>query len=273
MKFDGEFLYGEKNKKGKKYNEKGELMLEGFFYNNKICNGKGKSEYKIGKIYEGEFKNGEKIGKCEEFYKDGNLKFEGEYLNNRRYKGKCYNKNGQLTFEGEYRQGDFKAKKFKGKRTKYSNNKLFLEGELLFFKKHGKCKEYGYSEGNLIFEGEYFYGKKHGIGKTYYNGKIEFMGEYVFDWIWKGKQFKYDHDTKELKSEYEILYGKKNGKGIKYFKGGKKRFEGEYLNGKKWNGKGFAPNGELFYEIKNFKGSIFEKYDFYGNLVNKAENI
>ena len=238
-----------------------------------MWNGKGKSEYKIGTIYEGEFINGEKVGKGKEYYANGNkLKFEGEYLNDQRYKGKRYDKNGNLTFEGEYRNLEYSIKKFKGMKTKYSfNNQLKFEGELLYFKQHGKCKEY---EGeNLSFDGEYFYGKKHGLGKeyNYNNGKIRFMGEYLFDRIWKGKQFKYDYDTKELKSEYEILYGKENGKCVKYYKGGKIRFEGEYLNGKKWNGKGFTPKGKLLYEIKNFIGTISEKYDFNGNLINNED--
>ena len=32
---------------------------------------------------------------------------------------------------------------------------------------------------------------------------------------------------------------------------GKKKFEGEYLNNKKWNGKGFDPFGDIVYEMKN----------------------
>ena len=93
MKFEGEFFLGEKNRQGKEYNEKGELIFEGFIYNNKMWNGKGKSEYKIGTIYEGEFINGEKVGKGKEYYASGNkLKFEGEYLNDQRYKGKRYDK-------------------------------------------------------------------------------------------------------------------------------------------------------------------------------------
>ena len=58
--------------------------------------------------------------------------------------------------------------------------------------------------------------------------------------------------------------GKKNGKAIEYFKGGKTRFEGEYLNNRKWNGKGYNANGEVIYEIKNGKGDIKE-FDFNGN--------
>ena len=46
---------------------------------------------------------------------------------------------------------------------------------------------------------------------------------------------------------------KKNGKAIKYFEDGKIKFEGEYLNNSKWNGKGYNTNGDLIYEIKNGK--------------------
>ena len=43
-------------------------------------------------------------------------------------------------------------------------------------------------------------------------------------------------------------------------------FEGEYLNGKKWNGKGYDINNNIIYELKNGKGFIKE-YDFYGGRL------
>ena len=42
-------------------------------------------------------------------------------------------------------------------------------------------------------------------------------------------------------------------------------FEGEYLNGKKWNGKGYNENQNI-YELKNGKGFIKE-YNEYGELM------
>ena len=57
---------------------------------------------------------------------------------------------------------------------------------------------------------------------------------------------------------------------IEYFKGGKIRFEGEYLNGEKWYGKGYNPNGELVYEIKNGK-TTGKEYDFDGKLKNNKD--
>ena len=55
--------------------------------------------------------------------------------------------------------------------------------------------------------------KKNGIGKKNLNNQLIFEGEY--------------------------LYGKKNGKGKEYYFVGKLKFEGEYLNDIKWNGKGY----------------------------------
>ena len=80
----------------------------------------------------------------------------------------------------------------------------------------------------------------------------------------KGKKYEYDNESKELEKEYKYSYGFKNGKIIEYYKGGKIRFEREYLNDRKWNGKGYKPKGELIYEIKNAKGNIKE-FDFNGN--------
>jgi antitoxin component YwqK of YwqJK toxin-antitoxin module len=67
----------------------------------------------------------------------------------------------------------------------------------------------------LIFEGEFFDGKKNGKGKEYYeneNHLIKYQGEY--------------------------LNGERNGEGKEYNDKGDLIFEGEYLNGKIWNGKG-----------------------------------
>ena len=55
-------------------------------------------------------------------------------------------------------------------------------------------------------------------------------------------------------SEFEIKNG--NGKGKEYYNNGKLMFDGEYLNEKKWNGRGFDNKNNLIYELKNGKGFI-----------------
>ena len=42
---------------------------------------------------------------------------------------------------------------------------------------------------------------------------------------------------------------KRNGKGKEYYDDGELKFEGEYKNGQKWNGKGYNHKGEIIYEI------------------------
>ena len=53
-------------------------------------------------------------------------------------------------------------------------------------------------------------------------------------------------------------------------------FEGEYLNGKKWNGKGYLSNNAIDYEIKNGNGHIKEYDDgsfiFEGEYLNGQRN-
>ena len=85
IKFDGEYLNGRKDSKGKLYD------------NGKV-------------IYEGELSNGLKYGKGKEFDDNGNLIFEGEYLKDKRWngKGKEFDDNGNLIFEGEYYCGEKK---------------------------------------------------------------------------------------------------------------------------------------------------------------------
>ena len=118
LKFEGEYLNGKKNGKGKKYYD-GRLEFEGEYLNGKKWEGKGYDlnnniiyKLKEGKgfikendeddnlIFEGEYLNGERNGKGKEYYKD-KLVFESEYLYGYRLKGKYYI-NERLEYEGEY---------------------------------------------------------------------------------------------------------------------------------------------------------------------------
>ena len=45
----------------------------------------------------------------------------------------------------------------------------------------------------------------------------------------------------------------KNGRGKEYYDNDKIQFKGEYLYGKRWNGKGYDYNGNKIYEIKREK--------------------
>ena len=101
LEFEGEYLNGERNGKGKEYIID-ELKFEGEYSKGKR-NGKGK-EYNFNDgtlIFEGEYLNGIRNGKGKEYYRNGQLKFEGEYFYDKRIKGKLYIE-GKLEFEGEF---------------------------------------------------------------------------------------------------------------------------------------------------------------------------
>ena len=54
-------------------------------------------------------------------------------------------------------------------------------------------------------------------------------------------------------------------------------FEGEYLNGKRWDGKGYNKNGIIDFEIKNGNGQGKEYYEngelkFEGEYLNGKRN-
>ena len=40
-----------------------------------------------------------------------------------------------------------------------------------------------------------------------------------------------------------------NGKGKEYYKNGDLQFEGDYVNGRRWNGKGYNPKGNEDFSI------------------------
>ena len=51
LEYEGEYLNGERNGKGKEYNNDGELIFEGEYLNGKRWNGKGKEHSIIGSIH------------------------------------------------------------------------------------------------------------------------------------------------------------------------------------------------------------------------------
>ena len=57
-----------------------------------------------------------------------------------------------------------------------------------------------------------------------------------------------------------------------YYYNFKLRFEGEYLNGKKWNGKEYNIKGKIGYEIKDGKGNIKE-YNYDGKFIFEGEYL
>ena len=102
--------------RGKEYNDLNSLIYDGEYLEGEK-NGKGK-EYDYGYLYyEGEYLKGEKNGKGKEYDYKGNLKYEGEYLKGKRNgKGREYNYRGY--YEVEYLNG----KKIEKEKQKQNNN-------------------------------------------------------------------------------------------------------------------------------------------------------
>ena len=218
LKYEGKYLNGRRNGKGKEYNDDENLIFEGFYL------------------------NGLKHGKCKEYSKDGKIMIKGEYLNGRYWNIKTYDKNGNIN--GEIKRG-------KGIGFDYHMpDNIIFEGEYVNGLKNGKGKEYD-DENNLLFEGEYLNNLRHGKGKEYYYyGEIHFEGEYLYGRRWNVKEYDDNKNIineikngkgniKEFNNNYELfyegeyLYGLVNGKGKEYHENGKLLFEGEYLNEKK----------------------------------------
>ena len=181
-----------------------------------------------------------------------------------------------------------------GKEYFASNDILYFVGEYLNGERNGKGKEY-WNDGSLSFEGEYLNGERNGKGKEYYNGIVVFEGEYLNSIPWKGTTFNSDGNVlnkisinfnEEIRQysiygnlvyEGKCLNGKRNGKGKEYYNDSKLKFEGEYLNNKKWNGKGFNSLNEVLYKLKNGKGLVKEydyndKLSFEGEYLNGEKN-
>jgi antitoxin component YwqK of YwqJK toxin-antitoxin module len=117
VKFEGEYLNGKRNGKGKEYDTFGKLINEGIYINGKrkeeIYNSQYDRNYYYVLIFEGEIKNGVKNGKGKEYnYNSGKLIFEGEYLNGIRWNGigNEYLTNWELEKQFEYLNGEINGK-------------------------------------------------------------------------------------------------------------------------------------------------------------------
>ena len=85
----------------------------------------------------------------------------------------------------------------------------------------------------------------------------------------EGYILKYDEDKLIFEGVY--LNGEKNGLGKEYYYNRELKFEGEYKNGKKWNGKEYDyKEKKTNYEIKDGKGYIKE-YTYLGELKYECE--
>ena len=242
--FEGEYLNGERNGQGREYNEAKHLKFEGEYLNGKRWTGKGYQGNNV--IYE--------LNKGKGFVKDsffwGNNKFEGEYLNGERNgKGKEIHPHifGAYIFEGEYLNGERSGK------GKEYNGPLLYDGEYLKGKRHGKGKLYKICSDKLEYDGAFYQGYK-SKGKEYIKDILIYEGIYILDKKWEGKGFdkngniiyelkkgsglikEFDNELR-LKYEGEYKNGRRNGKGKEYFED-ILIFEGEFYNGERWNGIG-----------------------------------
>ena len=146
--FEGEYLNGKRNGKGKEYNSYDRIKFEGEY-----LNGKGKEYNRYNRIgFEGEYSDGKRNGKGKEYNLDGILIFEGEYLNNERYngKGKEFYYDKKIEYEGEYLNG----KHYNGK---YYYDTGKIEYEVNNIQK--KIEIYKYN-GAIDYEGGFLNGKK-----------------------------------------------------------------------------------------------------------------
>ena len=136
----------------------GNLIFEGEYVNGKK-NGKGKEFYENNTPelkFEGEYLNDKRNGKGKEYYINGKLIFAGEYLNSKRWKGKIY---------GKYNNNYSELKGGKGFIKEYDEfNFIIYECKYINGERNGKGKELTFFDERLIYEYEYLNGKRHGIG-------------------------------------------------------------------------------------------------------------
>ena len=81
-------VYDESKKFGKEYKGENDMLIYEGEYLNGERNGKGKEYYIFNRIeFEGEYLNGKRNGKGKEYDRNGKVIFEGEYLNGKKWNG------------------------------------------------------------------------------------------------------------------------------------------------------------------------------------------
>ena len=227
----------------KEYNKYGKLIFEGEYLNGKR-NGKGKEYYDYDEMLL--VKPDYLTRRVKEYNKSGDLIFEGEYLNNYKLKGREYI-NRRLSYEGDYLYN-----------LKWNGKGYNEYGDIIYELDNGNgvIKEFN-SEGVFIFEGEYFNGKRNGEGKEYYADKLVFEGEY-FNGQRNGKGKEYN-EKGAIEFEGEYLNGERNGTGKEYDIYDQLIYDGEFLNGKRHGkGKEYYAN-KLVYEGEFLNGERNDK--------------
>ena len=125
-----------------------------------------------------------------------------------------------------------------------------------------------------IFEKSIFNDKVIVENKVYIDNDIIYEGETMKGTnIKNGKGVEYKIKKDNLlvfKGEY--LNGKRNGKGREYYDNNNLKYQGEYKEGKIWNGKGYDIKGKLEFEVKNGNGKVKE-YKSDGKLLFEGEYL
>lgn len=261
MQYFGSAIGKQASGKGRLFNSEGELIYIGEFKNN-LYDGYGKKREKITSVhetdisgtyqwvYEGYFKDGVPNGNGSEYRYDEKYDFE---------KGKdCL---PYLRYEGEFVEG-----KYCGTGILYD---ITTKYEGVFF--DGKYNGYGKlwervsdSKQTYKYEGVFVDGKMNGAVKKYNaDASIYCDGVYKDDSFISGSIF-YENGNIMYKGGWNGSY---HGNGILYWDNSKKRYDGEWKNGKRDGyGSSYREDGTLEY-IGYWKEDLYETN--YGELYNE----
>ena len=209
IEYDGDFIKGKREGKGKYIYEDGQYYI-GQWVNN-FKHGKGIEYYKNGTIkYVGDFNNGKLEGYGKYIYEDGEY-YIGQWLNNLKHgKGILYHNNGTIWYDGEWVEN---KKEGNGKFT-YENGNYYI-GQWMNNKEHGKGKFFD-KNNNIQYEGDVANGSLEGKGKFIYENGNYFIAEFlngspkgivkVYD---KNGNFMYDAEYDNEKAGNNFILSKK----------------------------------------------------------------
>jgi len=179
-KYEGNYVAGKLHGKGKEFDEKGKLIVEGEYCLGKFVKGdyfiydyKNRKDdafdFSLVKIHVDHLVFGDdniETNTGVHYDKNGKKIFEGRIYRGNYYEGKLFNKYGYMIYDGSFKDNSYWIGKLY---TGCENNILEYNGEFFNGKFSGRGALYDTKYGGLIYEGGFNNGEFHGMGTLYGN--------------------------------------------------------------------------------------------------------
>eukprot|EP01091_Cochliopodium_minus_P008760 TRINITY_DN2038_c0_g1_i1.p1 TRINITY_DN2038_c0_g1~~TRINITY_DN2038_c0_g1_i1.p1 ORF type:complete len:1330 (-),score=374.41 TRINITY_DN2038_c0_g1_i1:37-3537(-) len=243
-KYEGKFFNGRANGRGRRIDEKKNVLWDGEFRDGKEWIGRGFCEWvdegNFSWIYNGELFNGNPHGMGKKLDERNHVLWEGEWMEGKEWNGQGITENNEFTFFGEYVEG-----KLHGHGKKFAKiGELIWEGDYrdgVEWSGSGSC-QWTSRYGNVFkYKGMLQRKSPNGKGSIYLGDKLIWKGEWKEGKFWEGKGAKLGREAVTV-------------------------WEGHWRNGKEWLGRGRYKYRDTK-GVWNCQGEIYNGMPMDGRII------